>query len=348
VNDSPPFVPFRHGPRSHLDPFRPHAWFVERERSASGEVVSVATVFLTNRQCPWRCLYCDLWKNALMETVPPGAIPAQIDFALAQFAAESCSQIKLYNAGSFFDPKAVPPEDFSAIAERVRGFERVIVECHPALVGKSALRFRDLLAQSSIAPQLEVAMGLEIADDAILARLNKRMTLAGFRRAAEFLLNHGIAVRVFVIVKPPFVRTEADALEFARRSIDFAFDCGAGVVSLIPARFGAEELGTLAQTGDFAPPKLETLEAALDYGVGLSRGRVFADLWDAEKLGGCGQCRIQRVARLRAINRRQQVETEVECLCQRVLGVPPGQSATEPGFEPQSRASAHQDSGGLL
>ena len=336
-------------PRLHLDPLRPHAFFVESERAESGEVVSVATVFLTNRQCPWRCLYCDLWKNALTKTVPPGAIPAQIDFALAQFTSESCSQVKLYNAGSFFDPKAIPPEDFSAIADRVRGFERVIVECHPALVGESAVCFRDLLSQSpilnpqsSIAPQLEVAMGLEIADDAILARLNKRMTLASFRRAAEFLVRHGLAVRAFIIVKPPFVRTEAEAVVFARRSIDFAFDCGAGVVSLIPARFGPEELETLAQTGDFAPPQLETLEAALDYGVGLRRGRVFADLWDVEKLSGCSQCLPLRVARLRASNWRQQIEPPVECPCQRAPGVPPGRVAN------QSRASARQDAGGTF
>ena len=44
---------------------RPYAFFVEEERSASGEVVPVATVFLTNRECPWRCLMCDLWKNTL-------------------------------------------------------------------------------------------------------------------------------------------------------------------------------------------------------------------------------------------------------------------------------------------
>src|SRR5881409_3950727 len=73
--------------RRALDPARPFAFFSERERAESGEVVSVATVFLTNRECPWRCLMCDLWKNTLTETVPVGAIPAQIDYALAQCRA---------------------------------------------------------------------------------------------------------------------------------------------------------------------------------------------------------------------------------------------------------------------
>jgi radical SAM enzyme (TIGR01210 family) len=299
-----------HRSRPKLDPFLPQSFFLEEERSESGEAVSVATIFLTNRECPWRCIYCDLWKNTLTETVPPGAIPAQIDFALARLRGIACSQIKLYNAGSFFDPKAIPPEDFSAIAGRVGHFERVIVECHPALVGASAVRFRDFLHAPA---RLEVAMGLEIADDDILAKLNKHMTLAMFSRATKFLIEQDIAVRAFVIVKPPFVRSESEALAFARRSIDFAFDCGASVVSLIPARAGAMELDALALNGDFAPPTVETLEAAHEYGVGLRRGRVFADLWDLQKLSECQRCFTHRRQRLDAINLQQTVLPRITC-----------------------------------
>ena len=75
--------------RNPLDPRRPFAFFIEDERAASGEVVPTATVFLTNRECPWRCLMCDLWKNTLTETVPVGAIPEQIDWALARLNPNS-------------------------------------------------------------------------------------------------------------------------------------------------------------------------------------------------------------------------------------------------------------------
>ena len=77
----------RRSQRNLVDPRRPHASLVEEECAVSGEIVSVATIFLTNRECPWRCLMCDLWKNTLTETVPVGAIPAQIDYALAQWRA---------------------------------------------------------------------------------------------------------------------------------------------------------------------------------------------------------------------------------------------------------------------
>ena len=277
----------RRGERAELDPRRPWSFFVEEERSKDGEVVPVATVFLTNRECPWRCLMCDLWKNTLAESAPSGAIPEQIDYALGRLPA--ARQIKLYNSGSFFDPRAIPVGDYPAIAERVRSFERVIVENHPALVGEAAVRFRDLVGRP-----LEIAMGLETVHPEILQKLNKRMTVEQFRGASDFLRANGIDLRVFILVKPPFMREE-EAVEWAARSVDFAFDCGATAITLIPTRGGngaVEELG-------FAPPRLETLEAAFEYGLGLRRGRVFVDLWDVRSDDPA------RLERLRELNLRQ-------------------------------------------
>src|SRR5712692_3931595 len=89
------------GAKNRLDPWQPHAYLVEPERSGAGELVDVATLFLTNRECPYRCLMCDLWKNTLDERVPAGAIPAQIRFASEHLPP--ARWIKLYNSGSFFD-----------------------------------------------------------------------------------------------------------------------------------------------------------------------------------------------------------------------------------------------------
>src|SRR5437867_4161624 len=69
-------------PRNPLSPERPYAWLVEPEAAPGGGVVDVATVFLTNRECPFRCLMCDLWKNTLEASVAPGQITAQIRWAL--------------------------------------------------------------------------------------------------------------------------------------------------------------------------------------------------------------------------------------------------------------------------
>jgi len=291
--------------RNQLDPQRPYAFLIEDERAETGEVVSVATIFLTNRECPWRCLMCDLWRNTLTQTAPPGAIPAQIDYALEQLP--SARQIKLYNSGSFFDHHAIPPGDYGAIAARLHSFERVIVESHPALVNEDCARFRDLLNG-----RLEVAMGLETAHPLVLSRLNKRMTLDQFSRATSWLRDHDVALRVFILVKPPFL-DEAEALDWAARSLDFAFDCGAGVAVLIPTRLGNGALDALARRGEFSPPHLSTLENAMSYGLSLKRGRVFADLWDLERFADCPACSGRRAARLCAMNLQQTILAPVIC-----------------------------------
>jgi archaeosine synthase beta-subunit len=295
----------RRPPRAALDPWRPYAFSVENECSDSGEVVPVATVFLTNRECPWHCLMCDLWRNTLTEEAPKGAIPAQIGYALARLPA--ARQVKLYNSGSFFDTHAIPFDDYTEIADKVKQFQRVIVESHPALIGDRCLQFRDLLSG-----RLEVAMGLETADPETLFRLNKRMTLDQFGAAAKRLLDNDIPLRVFVLVKPPFT-SEAEALQWAKRSIDAAFNCGASVVSLIPTRAGNGAMDELVHQGDFSSPRIGTVEAAANYGVSLKRGRVFVDLWDLRLEPSCSVCYMARVSRLGEMNLRQSVLPPVRC-----------------------------------
>src|SRR6185369_14169555 len=179
-----------------VDPRRPYALFVEQERAATGAIEDVATIFLTNRECPYRCLMCDLWQNTTDETVPVGAIPEQIDFALSRIPP--ARHVKLYNSGNFFDAKAIPPTDHADIAARVRHFNTVIVENHPNLCDDACVRFRDLLGT-----RLEIALGLETVHPEVLPALNKQMTLADFERAARFLTWHDIAARAFILLKPP-------------------------------------------------------------------------------------------------------------------------------------------------
>jgi radical SAM enzyme (TIGR01210 family) len=292
--------------KNALDPYRAYASMWEEERDSAGSPASTAVVFLTNKECPFRCVMCDLWVNTLDESVPSGAIVTQIRDALASLPP--ARQIKLYNAGSFFDPAAIPPEDDEEIAAAVRGFDRVIVESHPAFLAgayqERCLRFRDL-----IPGQLEVAIGLETTHPEVLERLNKKMTLDTFQRAAAFLRDHDIALRVFILLSPPFMPKE-EAVEWTCRSLDFAAECSATVSAVIPTRGGN---GAMEAMGDqFQPPSLRMLEAAVEYGVSLGGMRVFADLWNVERFFDC-RCSADRAARLAAMNREQGVPPQVTC-----------------------------------
>ncbi len=278
---------------------------VEKERRPDGSAEDTAIVFLSNKECSFKCLMCDLWKNTSDWSVPVGAIPEQIEWALSRMAP--AKHIKLYNSGSFFDERAIPRADYSRIAELVRPFDTVIVESHPKLIGEKCLEFRDL-----IKGRLEVAIGLETAHPEVLARLNKQMTLEDFSRGVDFLQSHDIGSRAFILLRPPFM-SEEEGVDWAQRSIDYAFDSGVSSCTVIPVRAGNGAMEELIQSGEFEPPKLSSLEEVLHYGISQGRGLVFADLWDLELFSDCRACYPDRYSRLEQMNLAQEIFPRVEC-----------------------------------
>ncbi len=308
----------RRSGRPRHDAWQPGGFHIETERTQSGAIAEVLTLFLTGRECPWRCAMCDLWQHTTETDTPLGAIPRQIEVALATVSLTRSlpTRIKLYNAGSFFDARAVPLADYDAIAERLRAFDRVVVESHPALVGERVDRLLGALGGHRREPlaeaRLEVAMGLETAHPQALAQLHKGMSLAMFETAATELQRLGVALRVFLLVPPPFVPA-AEQASWLRRSIDFAFTCGAGVASLVPTRTGNGTLEVLEQEGLFEGPRLGDLERALQASVPEARGRVFADLWDLERFSDCARCLPARRARLHRMNHEQVALAATSC-----------------------------------
>jgi radical SAM enzyme (TIGR01210 family) len=250
---------------------------------------------------------CDLWKNTTEQRVPDGAIRAQIDWTLAQLP--SVRHIKLYNAGNFFDVQAIPVGELPGIAERLADLQTVIIECHPRLVGRRCVAFRQILR-----PALQVAMGLETIHPEVLPRLNKQMTPLDFERAVKLLKQHDIAVRAFLLLRPPYL-DEAAGLLWARRSLEFAFGVGVECCVVIPTRVGNGAMERLQEQGLFHPPCIASLEAAVEHGLRLRAGRVFADLWDIEKFFACPMCDPLRAQRLQTMNLTQTVLPAVACEC---------------------------------
>lgn len=294
------------GRRNKVDPWQPYAALVEKEQAESGRLEDVATLFLTNRECPFRCLMCDLWKNTTPTSVPRGAVASQVRSGLAQLgidpsdpARSGVPHIKLYNSGNFFDRQAVSLADRDEIATLVGSFQTVIVENHPRLCDSQVVQF-----QAQLDHQLEIAIGLETVHPEILPWLNKRMTLADFDRAAQLLNDNAIRLRCFVLLGLPYIEEE-ESVQWAVRSVQYAFERGASAVALIPLRDGNGMMDKLRQQGHYTPPRLASLEAALRHSLQLQRGRVWADLWDIERLTSCPDCAASRRERIAQMNETQ-------------------------------------------
>ncbi len=321
------------------DPRRPLAVLREEERLPGRRprpvTVPALTLLLAGAECPFTCVFCDLWRHTLDGPTPEGAIAEQVRHALAGLGgpareALAGGVLKLYNASNFFDPRAVPPGDLPAVAALARPFGRVVVECHPRLVlGAGAelwRRFAGLLAG-----RLEVAMGLETVHPEAFRGLAKGMELADFARAAATLRSEAVAVRAFVLVGAPRVPA-AEAVEWAVRSADHAFAAGACHVALIPLRGGNGALEELARRGEVAYPRGDDLEAALARSLALPAARsgavVTADLWDLERLAGCPVCLPARRERLQRANLTGRLGPAAACAD---CGFPGGPASDLPG-----------------
>ena len=295
------------GKKNPVDPWKPYSFSTEKELTLSGHIETVNTIFLTNRECPYRCLMCDLWKNTTDKKVPPGAIPAQIELALSHLPP--AKHIKLYNSGSFFDTAAIPLEDYPNIASLLSDYETVIVENHPRLTSDHILTFRDL-----IKGQLQVALGLETTHPEVLKRLNKKMTLDDFTKSTQWLSQNGIPVRAFILLKPPFL-SAIEGIHWAKHAISFAFDAGVSSCVIIPTRSGNGAMEWLEQNDYFSSPDIQALEEVIEFGINQKKGQVFADLWDIELFSTCTKCLNKRKKRLEQMNLKQSVSAPVHCTC---------------------------------
>lgn len=292
--------------RNIVDPNIPFHFLHEMEPDKDGNLQTVNTIFLTSKECVFKCLMCDLWKNTLLEDTPEGAIIKQIDYALSRLP--EASVIKLYNSGNFFDQKSIPLSDYAGIIDRVKNFKKVIVENHAKLCGQACVDFNDQLNG-----KLEIAMGLETIHPDSLPKLNKQLSQEDFKKAANFLSSHGIDMRAFILLNPPFIIDEKESIEWTIKTIQFAFDCGVDCCSIIPTRGGNGTMEKLQEQGYYVPPSLNALEEVFDRGLALKQGQVLVDTWDIGFLSNCTHCFEERKSRLNQMNLNQKIYQSIAC-----------------------------------
>jgi uncharacterized Fe-S cluster-containing MiaB family protein len=175
------------------------------------------------------------------------------------------------------------------------------------MIGPETLAF-----SQQIDGRLEVAMGLETVHPIAAAQLNKRLDLARFDAAARFLVENGIDLRVFVLLGAPHIPI-VESVEWTVRTVEYAVELGASVVSIIPVRGGNGELERLHSLGQFTLPSLSLLEETLDRCGQFTSAVVTADLWDVDRLPTCEQCGAGRIERMRRLNATGRAERPIRC-----------------------------------
>ena len=290
-----------------VDPHSAQGSLLEEERRPDGRIERALTVFLTGAECPFTCSFCDLWQWTLDGPTPPGALTRQLESVLEALDEPLPDRLKLYNASNFFDPRAVPSEDVVGIATLAAPFAAVTVESHANTIGPRTLAFAE-----RVGGRLEVAVGLETIHPVAARKLNKHLDLAQFDSTARFLLENSIDLRVFALLGAPHVPAE-ESVAWTVRTVEYAVERGASVVSIIPVRGGNGEMERLQALGQFTPPVLSQLEDALDRSMRFTSTVVTADLWDAERLAACEHCASDRIERMRRLNVTGHAESRITC-----------------------------------
>jgi len=294
--------------KNKVDPWKAYHFLHEVEPDLTGNQKKVNTIFLTNSECPWKCLMCDLWKNTLDQPTPKEAIPYQIKQALDKLP--DASVLKLYNNGNFFDKHAIPQEDYRKIARLIQRYERVVVENHPRLCGQNCVDFQSILNGT-----LEIAIGLETIHPEVLPRLNKKIKREDYAEAVDFLKKAGIDVRTFLLLNLPYVTDPLENKKWTLRSLEFAFASGSDRCSIIPSRATTGIMKKLKQEGQFREPSLLAIEDIFDEALSTyaKNGHIAVDTWDLHRFSRCPYCLPERKERLEKMNRDQHIIPKFTC-----------------------------------
>jgi len=255
----------------------------------------IGTAYLRNGACPLACVYCALYRQAGEGAASGAEIARQIRDARRRLPA--VDGIKLYNGSSLFEPRSIRQggEDLEAIAREVADLELVVVEAR----SEQARRAPELARL--LGGRLEVAIGLEVADDSLLRALGKPTTIGRFREAAAFLRNENILLRAFVLVQPPFVAA-AGAARLALETFDLAVACGARVVSLLPVVSQHAPMERLRATGDFTEISRQGYFRIVASCVARGGAVVLAEPEALDRLPTCPDCGDERANALSALN----------------------------------------------
>ncbi len=281
----------------------PRVW-KERER-LDGKIVECVTAIITTRGCAWRrCYMCGYTRES--REVSEAELIEQISRVLA----ERGEVVKIFTSGSFFDDSEVPRSVRLYLKERL-GDRKLIVESRPEFITPE--RLADFEGVN-----LEIGIGLETADDFIREHcVNKGFSFSDFLRAAKFIREHGFRVKVYLLLKPPFL-SEREAIEDAVRSIEKVADV-ADVVSL---NLTNVQRGTLVErlwkAKLYRPPWLWSAVEVLK----SSDVEIICDPVAAGKSRGphnCGRCdvRVERAIREFSLTQDRSL-LNVSCDCVKV------------------------------
>ena len=169
-------------------------------------------------RCAWhQCLFCGYGRIKGKE---PSIENLRDEFdSLFGKLEPDVDHIKVFGSGSFLDEEQISVEGRRYFIQKCResGIKKLTIESRPEFVRGDVLKEFEGI-------ELEVSVGLEIADDGILDKINKGFHLRDFEMASKLLHSHNARVRTYLLVNLPFVddirKSLDDSVKYALKFSD--------------------------------------------------------------------------------------------------------------------------------
>lgn len=170
-----------------------------------------ATLILKAGRCSWRgCTFCGYGRN---NGYTPSEKNLKKEFnVFFDRIRDNTDTVKVFGSGSFLDDRQVPESMRAFFAKKCeeKKVKKLVIESRPEHIS-----VEKLAAFSSL--ELTVAIGLEVADDRLLERINKGLRLADYEKAVGEIRKAGARVRTYLLVNIP--GEDTDTLD---RSVEYA------------------------------------------------------------------------------------------------------------------------------
>jgi len=277
--------------------------------------VRTLVFILRTRGCRWAdkvgCTMCG-YHAASVKEVTVEDLRKQLHAVKEKYEDEE--YIKIYTSGSFLDTDEIPLELRKEIFDSFENSRRILVESRPEFITEHNLTGIDI-------DRLEIAIGLETADDRIRERcVRKGFTYNDYLRAAALLKKLDIPLRTYLLLKPPFL-TEREAIIDAVQSIKRI----RGVTQTISINPVNVQKNTLVERlwkrGNYRPPWLWSLIQVLETSAIGDTPRIFSAPTGAGTPRGihnCGKCDGALIRSVRNFSFSQNVKDldlpECECM----------------------------------
>ncbi len=202
-------------------------------------------IYLNSGKCAWgKCIFCG-WGKYDYPKMSMHDLKHILDEKLRDVKFGKLEQLKIFNSGSFLDEQQIPKAFRSYVVRKCEqlGIKNLVIESRGEFVDE---KFANDMKSEKV--KVTIGIGLEVADNEILKKLNKGITVEDYIRTAEFLRSNGFGVRTYLLVNAPYTNKER-----LKKSVDLALQYSDSICLLNWFPHGYSEAFELWLEGKWKP-----------------------------------------------------------------------------------------------